>query len=442
MCSPLGAFQRKRDGKVRVIHDLSWPPGASVNDRISKDEFSVSYISIKFAINLIHKYGKGTLFAKLDLSDAYRQIRVRKQDWPLLGSHISHNGIKYYFVDTVLPFGLRSSARIFSDFADALNFIMTKHGVSDVDHYLDDFLTGGPPNSSICANNIVKMIETCDQLNFALNMKKLDGPTTCIEFLGIIIDSIRLEIRITENRLQEIHNLLLLWSDKTICTLRELLSLIGKLSFVSQVVKHSRTFIRGLINASKRLRRLHHRLRLTNIIRLDIAWWLHFLPQWNGISLIKEHDNKKIIHLWTDASDKSLGAYITPMYLWISHELPDGLVDIAAKELYAVCCAVYTWSNILKNKRCIIHCDNQAVVEMLQAETTRHKQCIVILRSLFYICCIGDISLSSVFVGTKNNIVDPLSRNDIEAFLRDHPSNGRCKPVDPEFKYCGSLFQH
>ena len=102
-------------------------------------------ISIQYAIDLIKKYGKGTLLAKLDLADAYKQIRVRKEDWPLLGSHIEYRRENLYFVDTVLPFGLRSSARIFSDFADAIAFIMKEYGTSDVDHYLDDYLTGGPP---------------------------------------------------------------------------------------------------------------------------------------------------------------------------------------------------------------------------------------------------------------------------------------------------------
>ena len=141
VCSPLGAFQHKRKSKVRVIHDLSWPLGDSVNDGVLKDEFAMQYISISFAIDLIKKYGKGTLFAKLYLADAHRQIRVRKEDWPLLGSHIDFNGKTLYFVDTVLTFGLRSSAKIFSDFADAISFIMKENGTSDVDHYLDDYLT-------------------------------------------------------------------------------------------------------------------------------------------------------------------------------------------------------------------------------------------------------------------------------------------------------------
>ena len=35
--SPMGAFKKKRSAKVRVIHDLSWPPNEGVNQRIQED---------------------------------------------------------------------------------------------------------------------------------------------------------------------------------------------------------------------------------------------------------------------------------------------------------------------------------------------------------------------------------------------------------------------
>ena len=45
---------------------------------------------------------------------------------------------KKYYVDTVLPFGVRSSTRLFDNFAIALEYIMHRHYVDDVIHYLDD----------------------------------------------------------------------------------------------------------------------------------------------------------------------------------------------------------------------------------------------------------------------------------------------------------------
>ena len=441
VCSPLGAFKRNRSKKVRVIHDLSWPPGHSVNDGISKEEFSMTYISIRFAIDLIKQYGKGTLLAKVDLADAYKQIRVRKEDWPLLGSHIEVNGEILYFVDTVLPFGLRSSAKRFSDYADAVAYIMKKYGTTDVDHYLDDYLTGGPPNSQICERNLQIMLTTCDRLCVLVNPDKIIGPTTCLEFLGLIIDSIRMEVRISYERLLDTVNLLRSWSQKRICTLRELLSLIGKLTFISQVVFHSRTFIRGLINGSKKLKHLQHRIRLSKGMRLDIDWWLRFLPQWNGVSVIKQQEKGESIHIYTDASDYQFGCYIPYLQQWISSSLPLPLADIVAKELYAVCVTLYTWPHILKKKSCVFHCDNMAVVSMIKSHTTKHEQSIVLLRSMFFVCSLFDISIDSEFIPTEANIADSLSRGMIAKFVNSFPNarNGRCSPIDPDLSCCGSL---
>ena len=44
--SPLGAFEKGSPKKLRIIHDLSWPPGGAVNDHIDKDDYSVQYIHL------------------------------------------------------------------------------------------------------------------------------------------------------------------------------------------------------------------------------------------------------------------------------------------------------------------------------------------------------------------------------------------------------------
>ena len=49
-------------------------------------------------------------------------------------------GKEVWFIDTVLPFGLRSAPKIFNSVADALAWIVLRAGVSKVLHYLDDFL--------------------------------------------------------------------------------------------------------------------------------------------------------------------------------------------------------------------------------------------------------------------------------------------------------------
>jgi len=83
----MGAVPKKRSMplKWRVINDLSWPAGHSVNDGIPKELFSCSYDTMDMAIIHLKRAGKGALMSKLSLSDAFRHILVHPDDWELLG---------------------------------------------------------------------------------------------------------------------------------------------------------------------------------------------------------------------------------------------------------------------------------------------------------------------------------------------------------------------
>jgi hypothetical protein len=59
--SPIGAFAKKHTGKVRLIHDLSWPPDKAVNDCIPSNLCSVSYISVDDAVREVKLRRRGTL---------------------------------------------------------------------------------------------------------------------------------------------------------------------------------------------------------------------------------------------------------------------------------------------------------------------------------------------------------------------------------------------
>jgi len=172
--SPMGAFEKKHSsGKYRVIHDLSWPPGHSVNSYITED-CSVQYITIDDIAQKVKSFGvKGVKMAKLDLADAYKHIIVRKEDIELLGSTfctVSKSGevMKQYYMEVVLPFGLKSSAKIFTDYADGLQYIMYENGVTVTDHYLDDYFTCGHPDSMECETYLVIMVCTCNQLGLGV----------------------------------------------------------------------------------------------------------------------------------------------------------------------------------------------------------------------------------------------------------------------------------
>ena len=71
--SPLYVIPKSTPGKFRLIHNLSYPRGASVNDHINDDEKSVHYYSLTDVARFLVGRNENTWWlSKVDLKDAYR----------------------------------------------------------------------------------------------------------------------------------------------------------------------------------------------------------------------------------------------------------------------------------------------------------------------------------------------------------------------------------
>ena len=107
--SKLGVIPKKHQpGKWRMIVDLSSPSGASVNDFVDPSLCSVKYAFVDDAAEFVAKVGRGALLAKLDIKSAYRNIPVHPGDYHLLGIQWRDQT----YVDSCLPFGLRSAPKL------------------------------------------------------------------------------------------------------------------------------------------------------------------------------------------------------------------------------------------------------------------------------------------------------------------------------------------
>ena len=144
-------------GKWQLITDISYPAGESVNDSIDASLCSLQYMTVEAVANRALRLGKGALLAKLDIKSVYRFVPVHPSDWKLLG--IRWRGALY--VDCMLLFSLRSAPKIFTAVADALEWIILQRGITAVDHYLDDFVTMGPPNSTVGRQNLELILAVC-----------------------------------------------------------------------------------------------------------------------------------------------------------------------------------------------------------------------------------------------------------------------------------------
>lgn len=133
--SRFGVIPKGSTGKWRLILDMSSPEGLSVNDGIQEALCSLSYVSVEDATKGVVAKGRGALLAKVDVKSAYRNVSIHPDDRWLMGM-LWEGGL---YIDTALPFGLRSAPKIFTAIADAVEWVVKQEGVDFVLHYLDDF---------------------------------------------------------------------------------------------------------------------------------------------------------------------------------------------------------------------------------------------------------------------------------------------------------------
>ena len=136
--SPLNSIPKKDVTERRVILDLSFPKGRSLNDFVKKYEYLNEEVQLIFPkvddfVKLVSVKGKGALMFKKDLRKAYRQIPIDPGDYHL----VTYYWRKHLFCDTVLSMGLRNAAYICQRVTTAVAFIMFQLGVAIL-NYLDD----------------------------------------------------------------------------------------------------------------------------------------------------------------------------------------------------------------------------------------------------------------------------------------------------------------
>ena len=202
--SPLGVVAKKLPGEFRMIHNLSYPEGSSVNDYIPAEFATVQYATIQDAISFVTSARSIVFMTKVDIEAAFRIIPVAPSDTHLLGFRWR----ELYYMDAVLPMGCSSSCAIFESFSTALEWIaMNTLGATKVIHVLDDFLVLAESQDK-CGTDLQAFITMCSQLGVPLVPSKTVGPCTTLQFLGIVIDTVAMEVRLPDDKLLKARMLL------------------------------------------------------------------------------------------------------------------------------------------------------------------------------------------------------------------------------------------
>ena len=272
-------------------------------------------------------------------------------------------------------------------------------------------------------------------LGIPLAKEKIVGPITNITYLGIDINSSDLTLSVPQDKLEELLIILPTWEHKKTCTKQQLLSLIGKLSFICKVVRPGRTFLRRMIDLSMSVQKLHHHINLNKDAVDDIKWWCEFLPRWNRSSIIPEsHEiTSNDIKLFIDASNIGFGAIYDKS--WIQGQWGVGTKDhsIDFKELFAIVASVMTWGTTWEGKRIVFITDNLPITQIWHIGTSRSKGIMFLVRKLHFLAAQWGFTISLKHIlGVYNPIADALSRFQVQRFNNLAPEADHVATYLPE----------
>ena len=430
--SPLGLVEKKTPGEYRLIHHLSYPrgSGSSVNANIPKELSSVSYAGIDDAIYLVKKVGRGSFMAKSDLRSAFRVVPINRLDQHLLG--FTWEG-KYYF-DRCLSMGSSSSCQIFEAVSTALQWIAEhKFGCSDMVHILDDFFFVGYTYEA-CLDSLLQFLKLCRLVGFPIAEEKTFFPRTCMDFVGITLDSCSMEAQLPSEKVSKCLQLLTGFLGRKSCRLKELQQLLGYLNFCCQVVVGGRAFLRRLYNLTIGIEKPYYYVSLGKEVKSDLQMWHDFALQFNGKSMFLSDGflSNDALHLHTDAAKSSgFGAIYGTSWMYGLFPLEWQDFNITFLELYPIVLAVHVWGHLWKNHSIIFHTDNQALVSILNTHTSRDANIMCMVRAMVLECMRQNILFQARFVrGVQNTLADCLSRQWVDKFKAMSPSsNAQPTPV-------------
>ena len=183
-------------------------------------------------------------------------------------------------------------------------------------------------------------------------------------------------MRLPENKLRRLCELLREWSHKRACTKHKLLSLVGLLQHAATIVKPGRMFVQRLIDLSGIPKELHFHVRLNKKACSNIWWRVRFIKRWNCQGLLAVVG--RLLPSATVQSNAPEG--------WVAVQcgvnrgfLSWANVSIALKESAPIALVTLVFNRDFQNHHVLFQSDNSTVAAALQQDTCQYPRVLQLL---------------------------------------------------------------
>ena len=251
---------------------------------------------------------EGGFYVQDRLKDAYQTIPIAKKSRIYL--RFLWRGRLYQF--TCLPFGLRSSPRIFTKVLKPLLVYLRALGVRLL-VYLDDILIMAA-TPELCLEHTQLTWQLLTDLGFLGNLKKsVLAPKQQAEYLGFIVNSIEIKLFLTEEKLlrAKLEAERLLKSNPVVKILASFLGFCqSTLPAIAVAPLHFRNLQVDMIKALKGSRGgqgYRSVVCLSPEAKKELEWWRDYVKMNNGKSILPPEEQDTI---FSDASKQGWGAHL------------------------------------------------------------------------------------------------------------------------------------
>ena len=342
----------------------------------------------------------------LDLKDAYFHVPVHPRHRRFL--QFIWRGQAFHY--KCLLFGLSSSPRVFTRITKPVVHCLRTRGVKVV-FYLDDMLVLGSSRSraSHSRNTVIRLLE---ELGFSLNWEKSQlTPRQRFIYLGLQWDSRDLSVSLPGDKREELRAMADNLLRRPTVSARQLMSFLGKTTFVAYAVPlarlHTRELQKALRSVYKKPTDICKRLYLPAEARSNLLFWRH-VPR---VARPLRRPDADVI-MATDASGTGWGASLHSRSASGQWSAKQTCLHISQLELLAVHNALLAFQQELTGRTVCVQIDNTTTVSYLAKEGgTRSPPLSRLACSILLWCQQQQISLLPVYVrGMGNTVADYLSR--------------------------------
>ena len=289
-------FRPKKDGKIRIILNLK-----NFNTNyLEKQHFKMETLQ-----SAIYAMRPNCWFGSVDLAEAFYSIPILVSDRKFF--RFWHDDQKFQF--TALIMGLTHSPRVFTKILKPVfAHLRAKGHISSA--YIDDSCLQGSTYKT-CLQNIHDTIRLMDSLGLTVQLKKsVIEPTQQIVFLGFLLCSVTMSIRLPPERCKAIIDLCQEILHEKRVTIRKFAKLIGKLVATESGIEYAPLYYKPLEKVKEEELNIHKGnfdsfMTIPDKIVPTINWWIDNVHV--SFKLIS-HGPPGIV-IYSDSSGKAWGAF-------------------------------------------------------------------------------------------------------------------------------------